>query len=199
MSDSKYKVEVISPDETSVFIRRIRGGMDPFNPQHRKMVLAEGFELKGTFELVARNVETGKVEWEHTQDNLVTDLGRLYFVSDGWANVSLGFMPSTETPMSTRMGVCTDGAQCFMSVNQGAGVVTAGTFTRNFGPISFGVPSPSINRTLGTVFVSPYNLGPDAAWGHANLLAYALLSPPKIQTTVQTVELNYKLSMNPII
>ena len=193
---SGYKVETLDAETTTRVLRQLQGGADPMKQSHRKMQLSGGFELHGVFELTARNAETGEVEWEHSQANLVTDYGRVCFAANNWANCFLGFMPSREAPSLSRITVSTDPTQCFVSGNQGAGTVTAGTYTRNFGPITFS--APGTNRTLGTVYINTIGDGIAPQFGPYTLSAYAVLSPSKVQTTSQTVELNYKISMNPV-
>lgn len=164
---------------------------------HRRMLLSEGWELKGSFDIAAKNVNTGELEWSHTQDNLVTDVGRVYFAWTRWESMVFGFAPSRELPSIGRASLATDGSQCVVSANQGLGTVTALTYTRTFGPITF--TAPASNRTLGTLFAGTVTYGVDANLGLICMLAYAPLSPSKVQTTVQTIELNYKLSISPIV
>jgi hypothetical protein len=197
-----YKVELLSAEDTAAAIRRITGVCGPYDRQ-RKMVLAEGFDLKGTFDLVARNIHTGEVEWEHSQDNIVTDYGRQLFAFNqgastaGWAAVSMGFSPSTETPSIGRSALPSDSTQCVNIVVNTGGTVTAGTYTRTFSGLTS--PSPATNRTLGTLVITPATGGVWANMGFAQIMAYAILTPAKIQTTVQTIELNYRISINPIV
>lgn len=202
MSDGPYKVHTLTPEETEAFIKERRGtASGPFGKTVsalHKSIICNGFEVKGRFELTARNVHTGDVEWEHEQDNLITDAGRVAFFDTGWTNMTLGFAPSRETPAVNRYSLPTDGTQCVQvsPVNLGSGTVTPSTYTKQFS-CTFGVP-PS-NRTLGTIWTAYYaitsldgNLGPISMW------SYALLTPPKTQTTTQTIEVVYKISMNPI-
>lgn len=197
MSSGPYKVQELSPAERQAFLQGGFRALDPkIKPDHRKMI-ADGFELKGWFELTCRDARSGEIEWEHKQENLITDYGRQAFWDLGWTNLACGFAPSTETPNLARTSILTDGTKCVLSGNLGNGTVTPSTFTKTWGPTTFSAPSS--NRTLGTIFTAYYTgtsfsttLGVWYCW------SYALLTPPKTQTTTQTVELIYKMSINPI-
>lgn len=195
-----YKVEVLSERETENFLK-MRSGPTlfgrPVPDKHRRILTAEGFELKGRFSLTARDAKSGEVEWEHAQDNLITDYGRAIFWTNGWANSTIAFAPSKDTPIQTRDSLATDAAQCFVSSNLGGGVVTPATYTKQY-TVNFNTP-PASTRTLGTICLCYYTPNAvDASLGVYNILAYALLTPAKTQTTTQTLEVVYKVSMNPI-
>lgn len=198
MSNDNYKVQVLSPEEAATFLARKGSYLGkPLKPDHRKIV-ANGFEVKGEFELTARDAKTGAVDWHVQQENLLTDYGRHYFFELGMTNLRLGFCPSQETPNIVRCALATDGSQTFVSVNLGSGSVTPSTYTKQWST-TFGVPNPLVNRTLGTIWTGHYaSSGPDAQMGPVVIWSYALLTPPKTQTTVQTLEVVYKLSLNPI-
>ena len=198
MSDSPYKVQELNGAERQQFLasyeRKVLGRA--LKPAHRKMMLAEGFELKGTFELTARDAKSGEVEWRHEQDNLITDWGRYWFFDVGWTNLQLGFAPAQETPAVLRCSIPTDGAQVFNSGNLGSGTVTPSTYTKTWST-TFG--TPGINRTLGMLMTAFYSgTFVDANMGVVQCWSYALLTPPKTQTTTQTIELVYKMAINPI-
>lgn len=204
-----YKSELLSEAEVEAFrAAQARGVFPsapvpshlgaPLHPTHRRMVLASGFELKGELELTARNVESGEVDWAIQQPNLVTDLGRSAFFFDGWSTLRLGFAPSIETPSMFRSTLSTDTTQAFMSASSlGGGTATPATYTRQW---STTFTAPGSNRTLGTIWVSAGSGSTvfDATIGPATIWAYSLLTPPKTQTTTQSLEVVYKLSMNPI-
>lgn len=196
--NDSYKVQLLSTAEADAFLARRASGHlgKPLEPSHRKIVLAEGFEVKGEFELTARDSRSGEVDWQVKQENLITDIGRQAFYDLGWTNMRLGFAPSTEAPSVFRSSIGTDGSQSFVSGNLGSGTVTPSTFTKQWST-TFG--TPAANRTLGIIWTSYFsgtavdgNLGPVYIW------SYSLLTPPKTQTTVQTLEVIYKLSMNAI-
>lgn len=192
MSDS-YKVESISNEEADAFLSRMRKG--PEVGSARRSILVPGFEIKGDFFLTARNEKTKEVEWEHSEKNLITDLGRRVWMANRWSGASIGFCPSIDTPQLSRYTLSTDGAQSFDSGNLTPSNASA-THTKTFFT-TFGVPG--INRTLGTIAIG-YNAQTttDANIGLIQLMSFALLVPPKTQTTVQTLEVVYRVSMNPI-
>lgn len=201
---SAYRVELLSERETEQLLKSFKSGPTylgkPIPESHKRIATPEGFELKGHFSLAAKD-PSGVVEWEHEQDNLITDRWRQIWginSSYGVGIIGIGFMPSTETPSSQRHSVSTDGNQCVMSNNLGAGSVTPATYTKTWST-TYGTPAS--NRTLGAVVIGvPWGYGTpiDVNGGMMDIWSWALLTPPKVQTTVQTLEVVYKISMNPI-
>ena len=193
---SDYKVSIPSPEEAEEAIARLRSG-GPLNQRDRRTVaLAGGLVLKGSFELTAKDAETGEVAWKHADDNLITDFGRRAWMDVRFSTLMVGFCPSTEAPIAGRCTLATDTTQTFLSANLGPSNNTT-THTKTIST-TFGVPNPLVNRTLGTIFLFR---GSDALYttsGPALMIAYALLTPPKTQTTTQTLEVVYKISMSPI-
>lgn len=194
---SDYRVVELSDIEKKAFLEK-RGILPSraLKNEHRKILLSDGLELKGSFEVTAKDAATGQVDWHHAQDNLITDIGRSAFFDVGWTSIQLGFAPSTEAPNILRPGIPTDGSQVVQSGNLGNGSVNPATYTKTWGPHTFS--QPAANRTLGILFVSYYNGGGSANMGVTYCWSYALLTPPKTQTTTQTVELIYKMAINPI-
>ena len=194
MSDKVYTVEVISPAEANVLLGRMRGGPENRSAR-RSMVLPGGFEISGEFCLTARDARSGEVEWEHTEKNLITDLGRRNWMEARWHNAIIGFAPSTEIPQAGRYSLSTDSTQCVASAALSPGI-NGSTHTKTF---STTYVSPASNRTLGTIALCRYT-GTVAMTneGLVQLISYALLTPPKTQSTTQTLEVVYRVSMNPI-
>lgn len=201
MSDLQpsYSVQVLSPEESVAVLRHLGR---PVPAHHKKIVLAAGLEISGKFNFTARNVKSGKVEWEHEQENLLTDSGRRYFSwgGTGFGAQYVGFCPSKETPSPYRYSLPTDTTQYFdsQSSNYGGTVtpsVNTLTFTKQFGVVTWGAP-PS-NRTLGTIFLSRIGSSSNPI-GPVGVHAFAVLSPSRVQTTTQTLEVIYKISMTPI-
>lgn len=195
MSEQIYSVSVISPAEADAFLRRLKRGGPENLEGRRSMVLSGGFELTGEFSLTARDARSGEVEWEHTEKNIITDLGRRTWQEARWHAANIAFAPSTQAPQSSRYSLGTDGTQCVES-GAIAAVNTPATHTKQFST-TFG--TPAANRTLATIVVGRYT-GQVAYLneGVKQLMAFALLTPPKTQTTTQTLEVVYKVSMNPI-
>lgn len=189
-----YLVSVISPAEAERFIRSIR---TPENKEFRRtLVLSEGFELRGDFSITARDARSQEVEWKVEQPNLLTDFGRRSWMDYRFTTLRIGFCPSTEAPNSGRYSISTDGSAnaSFVSTNV-TPTIAPTTFTKTMSA-TFG--TPSANRTLGMIALIGLNAVPDTTVGLMNVCAFSLLTPAKTQTTTQTLEVVYKISMNPI-
>ena len=206
-NDSGYRVQELSTEDVDVagFYARLKAQTLPIHerpflgkptPEHHKGIVVDGFFIRGRFGITLRNAKTGEVEWEHEQDNLMTDMARYFFWDAGIQNMQIGFMPSKETPTLARSSVASDWLQCFVSGNLAGGTQFPATYTRQYS-VNFSTP-PSSNRTLGSVMWMYYQHGINSAWGPDHIAAYALLTPPKTQTTLQTLEVVYKISMNPV-
>ena len=188
-----YKVEDISADAAADLIRRFTGGPEAMTAR-RSMVLPGGLEIVGEFSLTARDAKTGEVDWEHTEKNLITDFGRRTWMEGHWFNNIIAFAPSLETPQLSRYSLPTDGTQSFASGGITPGVTLA-THTKTYST-TFG--TPGVNRTLGTIIIARNTTTQIANFGIEGICAFALLTPPKVQTTIQTLEVVYRVSMNPI-
>jgi hypothetical protein len=73
MSDSGYKVEELPPDVTQHWLSQIRKSeesrsalrRDVGNLNNRRaMVLAGGVQVQGAFEVTARDVRSGEIDWQ---------------------------------------------------------------------------------------------------------------------------------------
>lgn len=192
---SDYRVSVVSPEEAEMVLARLRKG-GPENKNHRRTaVLQGGIEMKGAFEITARDVASGEVAWAHKDDNLLTDFGRRRWMDYRWTSLTLGFSSSTEPPSAGRCSLASNGNQVFVSGN----LTPSNNPTTHTKTISTTFGTPAANRTLGTVWIQIYNDGVNTANGFVHgMMAYALLTPPKTQTTTQTLEVVYKISMSPI-
>lgn len=194
MNQNPYKVSLISPAEADLFLRSIR---TPENKEFRKsLVLSEGFELKGEFSLIAKNHLSQEIEWEVHQPNLLTDYGRRAWMDYRFSSLRIAFCPSIEAPNPGRYSVSTDGSAnaSFVSANV-TPTVAPTTYTKT---ISATFTTPSANRTLGMIALIGANVNADVTLGLVNVCAFSLLTPAKSQTTTQTLEVIYKISMNPI-
>lgn len=187
------KVQVLSPDETSKVLAQLRGlERKTLNP---KIVLGCGFEIKGSFEMFARDSKSGEVEWQHAGDNLITDSGRRWWMYNRfYAYMVIGFCPSKETPMVGRSSLSTDVNQTFSNAN----LAPSNNSVTNTKTISTTFGTPGSNRTLGSIWLATQNTQQDANIGPISMVSCALLTPPKVQTTTQTLEVIYKFTMNPI-
>lgn len=216
MSKDTYKVQELSPQEALEVLAKFnrpmpyealpiheRPYLGRFSSESHRRVVFEGIELKGAFELTARDVESGDVAWKHQQDNLITDWGRCGFFDNAWNSMGIGFCPSKETPLTNRTSVLTDGNPALGYPNgptvYSGGIspsITPSTNTRQYATT---FPAPNANRTLGTIWLGyTSGGGVDQNFGVYQINSYALLTPAKTQTTTQTLEVVYKISMNPI-
>lgn len=194
MNTQKYAVSLLTPEEADQFIRQMRGGPENRSAT-RTMVLPGGFEISGEYFLTARDAVSGEVEWEHQEKNLITDLGRRSWMISHWHMCGINFCPSIEAPVSSRYGISTDYLQMVGSGNI-APTITIPTHTKTF---STTFTTPAITRTLGMISLSSWGFyGTVTLIGLSGINSYALLTPPKTQTTTQTLEVVYKVSMNPI-
>lgn len=189
-----YTVSVISPAEAELFLRAIK---TPENKEFRRsLVLSEGFEIRGDFSVIARDSRSQEIEWKVDQPNLLTDFGRRAWVDYKLTSLRIGFCPSTESPNPGRYSISTDPSAnaSFVSANLSSTVAPT-TYTKTMS-VTFG--TPSANRTLGMIALIGTNHNTDTALGLQGVCAFSLLVPTKTQTTTQTLEVIYKISMNPI-
>jgi hypothetical protein len=189
-----YKIEILSPEEAERVLKKLDRSQIG-KPLQRTMIIP-GFEIKGEFSLVARDAKSGEVEWEHYDENLITDLGRRFWMDNHFSNMKLGFSPDTRTPSPNRFTSTTDPTQCFVS----GGIAPANTPATHTKTLIYNpAGTPASNRTLGMIAVlSNIATVLGTNMGLYTIAAYALLTPPRVQTTTQTLEVAYKISMNPI-
>jgi hypothetical protein len=190
--NDKYKVDLLSPAQTEAFLRNRKGWENPFTKKPSTQV--DGMEIVGEFSLTAKDTRSGEVEWEHSGKNLITDEGRRTWMEGRFANLTLLFAPSVETPISGRYSLVTDSAQSFES----GGLAATNAPATNTKTFSTTFTAPAVTRTLGTIALGRTSSVARANRGLYQIVAFALLSPPKTQTTTQTLEVVYKVSMNPI-
>lgn len=190
--NNNYKVELLSPEQTDAFLQGRKPWENPFTKKPSAQV--DGMEIVGEFFLTAKDVKSGETEWEYSGKNLITDSGRRAWMETRFGNLNVMFAPSTEVPVAGRSSIVTDATQAFESngfVPSNAPATNTKTFSTTFG-------TPATTRTLGTIALGRVGGSYRANRGLFQMMAYALLSPPKTQTTTQTLEVVYKVSMNPI-
>ena len=195
MTDKIYTVEVISQPDADAILRRMKN--DPANPGgYRTVRLPGGLEISGDFSITARDTKSGEIAWEHSDKNLITDYGRRRWMEQKWggALVTIGFAPSIETPQLGRYSIASDSTQCVESA--AISPVLTGGHTK---VLSTTFVAPAVNRTLGMIAImNSQNAGFVSNRGLEFIMAFALLTPSKTQTTTQTLEVTYRVSMNPI-
>lgn len=156
-----------------------------------------GFSLKGFVDIVCR--EKDQTVWEVHQPNLVSDYAKIAWAGNfinTSANYGIVTSPSSETPRSDRysLGSLT-GLDNVIKWND-AGVSSSltnqvGSNMKTFNAV---FPAPGTVRTIGTVGIGLWQAG----LGVYNLVAYTLISPAKVQTSIQTLEVSYKLVLVPV-
>jgi hypothetical protein len=181
----KTLVQACSPDEASRIIAQL--GDDP-SAWPTKMV-------RGYVDAVCREAD-GSVAWEAHQPNLFTDHGRRRLFHTGFTAAALSHIftsPSQEPPAIGRDTLLDDGnasssqsAACNPTYDS---LTLTKTFTTTFA-------APTTTRSIGTI---GFGVGRGAAYGVSKIYAYTRLSPAKTQTTTQTLEVQYRLVLTPII
>jgi hypothetical protein len=150
-----------------------------------KMQLFPDFELHGEANLVARNVGDGSVAWTAKKTNLITDLGRRVFLNLGFNSLYLFTSPSIETPLIGRSTLADD-LTCQFS-NLITSTYDSIAVARSY---FFSFPTPASNKTIAAVGLSAMT---GANVGVRKISAYTTLTPPKVQTPLLTLELNYRV------
>jgi hypothetical protein len=177
-----HLVHAYSPAEAAEIISALTRGEDP------------SFNLEGWIDLTCREAD-GSVAWEIHQPNLVTDYGRRRFVEGGFSGSShyLFTSASTEDPEAARCGLVDDGTSYQLSGGL-TGTYDAPTLTRTW---SNTFAAPASLRQIGTVGVCRFS-APSNGQGIQQILAMSKLNPVKQQTTSQTLELQYRVTLVPV-
>lgn len=156
-------------------------------------------QIKGFVDAVCREEETGEVAWEVHQPNIFTDFGRYIWAYDTLANYTTGIFVSdfAETP---RVDRCSNtlyrsgigGSTCHRWQGTSTHSNDWGSSSKVF---SYTFGTPSVNSPVATVGLA-YKDATQYSYTFLNVLCYSLISPKKIQTTSQTLEISYRLTMN---
>lgn len=177
-------VEVCSPADAERIIRAL--GPDPEEWNQRL--------LHGHVDAVCRE-QDGSVAWEIHQPNVITDFGRRQMAVQTITTMYVGTSPSNEVADAGRSFFPDDGAatsaQLSASVNATYDSVT---LTKTWSPAAFA--APAANRQIGMIGLSINST--KSGYGLDGLFAYTVLSPVKTQTTSQTLEVVYKITLTPI-
>ncbi len=177
------KITVCTPDEARRYIEAL--GPDPLKPSPG--------QFKGFVDLTCRE-EDGSVAWEVHQPNLITDWRRLRGVGQSdWQSPFLFTSPSSEPALRGRSTLTDDGAATSSQSAVVTGSYDSITLTWSY-LTTFAVPVGS-NRRIGTVGLC--NSAWNSNYGISGIWAYTVLSPFKTQTTTQTLELRYRVTLIP--
>lgn len=179
-----HRVEMCSPEEAAEIIKNLTQREKPF--------------LAGCIEATFRDACTGRVVERIHQCNVVTEYGRRRFMADGFGNqqnnLYIFTSPSRETPDAARHSLAQASNVGAQQANTGTPWTDGPSLTRGWGA-TFGAPAQ--NMTIGTVGLA-LNVGANVGWGVDNVAAYTLISPARVQTTSQTLEIAYRVTLNPV-
>jgi hypothetical protein len=178
------KIETLTPEE------RLRYLLRPTPRALHEASIGFGLSLKGSVDLVCREVD-GSIAWQHHQDNLITDHGRRRWMENSFGGTNIVLSSSQETPDFRRNLLA--GPADGVSIASGSATYSANT-TTSVKTWTFTFPTPSAPRIIGTIGLGSIN----ARVGLSALYCYLLLTPPKTQSTTQTLEAVYKVALNPI-
>lgn len=186
-----FKIEEISIEEF-----KKRTSPPSFLNHTKTILLPGGLELRGEFEVTCRE-STGEDVWKVKQSNLLTDCGRRIWMDTVFQSARIAFSQSTEPPNPTRYTICSDASNSLSFTSATISAVNDPvTNTKTFST-TFPTPPP-VTRTLGTIMLCWNTTNTDASLGVYGIAAYSLLTPAKTQTTTQTLEVVYRISMSPI-
>lgn len=177
-----HLVQECSPAEAARIIAAL--GDDPRGARERM--------LHGHVQATCRERD-GSVAWEIDQPNLITDLYRRRLADQVIHQAYVMTSPSTEAPDQLRSSVLDDGNA---SSSQASAIITstydAVTLTRAF---TATFSTPAANRQIGVIGLGTGRL---AHLGPYGFYAYTLITPVKTQTTTQTLEVVYRVTLTPI-
>jgi hypothetical protein len=177
-------IEQVSDDHAQEYLRRLKEGDD---------LSHFGISIKGFFDVVCR--EEGETVWEVHQPNLLTDYGRRYWAYGNFTGYDYAIFtsPIAETPRADRYTLADHSGQCqqaafWYGTNDAPSVSKAWSNT-------FGLPAS--NKTIASVGLRSNATADAGAYGISSILCYSLLTPMKVQTTSQTLEISYRLTLSP--
>lgn len=172
-----------------------------FSRKHdREGALAIGGSIHGFVDAVCRDVDSGDPVWEIHQPNIFTDYGRMLWYNDTISlSSTLGIFTSdfAEIPRADRFtGINYRSGPGGSTYYQWQGAISPsvdwGTASK-YTSYTFG--TPSVNRPIACVGMA-WSGATSFAWAFTNIICYSLISPTKVQTTTQTLEISYRLSMS---
>lgn len=200
-------VEVCSPAEAQALIDRL--GLSPLVPAPSLAA-----RLKGFVDVTCREAD-GSVAWEAHQENIITDFGLRCFAY-GWAAATSGggnpflFLSPNIAPALGARYTLVDTGNCILTM----AAPSTNTFSTIAGATlaydgntltkTYGYTFPTGARRIGTVGLAR-NVGTSSgavaggvADGVPEVMCYTVLSPVKSQTSSQTVECLYRVTLTAI-
>lgn len=182
-----YRVEVVQPGEAASLIRAMEGALQ---------VLDMPFTFEGHVSAQARELD-GSIAWSIAQSNLITDMGRRHMLGEPALTGSkrICTSPSTEPPLAERSTLLDGGTGAGQVSGNLSGTYDTPTRTRTWATT---LATPASAKTISIVGLVESNIAYLTDYGIYFLLAYTLLPTPKTQTTTQTLEVTYKITMTPM-
>jgi hypothetical protein len=181
------QVEVFSPEDAERYIADLtkREGVWPGH-------------LVGFVDAWCREIETGEVAWELHQKNLITDFGRRFWMLQRFGGIQVFTSPCVEDPDVAMNHLVDDGGtssgQSSTTAGGISGTYDAPTLTRTY-THNFTTP-PAANRSIGAIGLSTVQRS--TTLGALGVVAVTRLSPAKVQTPTQTVEVQYRITYIPV-
>lgn len=182
---NNYKIDVCSPDEARVYLRQLARSDDGF----------PALQLKGFVDAVCRN-EDGSTAWEHHQPNLVTNYG---LSAIGWTGAGaintmyIITLPTTEAPDPQRCLIPVNGVTPFLyRVSPNLYKIFDAPSNTMTWVTSFAAPAALTN--IGAIGITNTTRNNGTTVGVSRIVAYTVLPSVKVETTVQTLEVQYKLT-----
>jgi len=186
------RIKLCSPSEAAAYIASLTASEAKALEREPPRI-----DFQGHVDLVCRE-ETGEIAWEVHQHNVVTN----YFRRAAWFNIGLP-VPPTLAYQYLVIGDSLDPARADRNNlidGNGVGAVSlqlTGASDGGWGKSwtnSFAAPGAS--RRIGAVGLSSAADGWFSGGGMNFLLAYTQINPYKTQSTTQTLEVVYKITLN---
>jgi hypothetical protein len=158
--------------------------------ENTNVPIGVGISIKGFFDMVCRN-EDQSISWEEHKSNIFTDYGRRRWMAGGISTGSIFTSGVAETPRVDRYSLV-EGWSTAQTMTAVAPSTDWGAWTKTW---STTMSAPGSNRQIACVGVIPAGAVLGVSYGARLMACYALINPVKTQTTSQTLEISYRLTM----
>lgn len=186
-------VTEISLDEA----QRLAALAKAFDEEVKKPVIISysglDFQIKGFIDAVCREKESGEVAWEVHQPNLITDFGRRRFFENQLASGQVFTSPSQDTPILSRY-ILPDAGSTGSLTQVSTNLSPSSNFSTFTKTLSTTFSTPSSSRTIGSIGLGFLDGTLQYAWCYT----FSLITPAKTQTTTQTLEVVYNITLSPV-
>jgi hypothetical protein len=175
------EIQELSPEESAFIFAAMR------RASHGSSF---GCAIKGFFDVVCRNPDGG-VDWEIHQSNIQTDYGRRVW-ADRLYSGQLGIFtsPVGEVVLSSRYCLADHSGQTQISASI-TPTIDSNAITKT---VSNTFGTPAANRQLAVVGLASTSFAV-ATFGATAIMCYSLINPVKTQTTIQSLEVSYRLTL----